>query len=583
MLSSWLPLLSLSVANGILAHSDHAGFMSFVTLPDKWAPIYNVQYHDRGRERVSTGYWFVAPYGRQIPTNKTTGLQPFHIGPHIYDQYGTLIWTGSDLFGNLNAYDFRVNYRDRETPFLSWIVEKSEDAPRGRAVILSQNYDLQSELIAPDELEEFDIHEFRILPGGKTALACAHWPKELSLAELGRPDETSFFTVAGFYEYDLATGKKLTWWDSSAPGNIALHESFRLDVKSASEESPGHDYAHINSVDKDLKGDYLVSMRFTNTLYLVSGTDGAIKWRLGGHKSDFEQDFTFSKQHDARFLESTDDRYIISFLNNASDDKENAEETSSVLIVELNAVSSPKKARVIHRYNRPDSRLSRLRGNAQQLANKNMFVSWSDNGYISEFSPEGDNLMEAVLLATGFYNYRAYKFEFVGRPSEPPAIMTSIVPIGNNHLATTIHISWNGATDIDSWNFYAQDGESQLPYLIGNTKKTKFETFHTVRGHFDWISAEALDRNGNALGKSEVSRSTSNWRSSTGAHGAKSETFVAPGELILARGMSNTYKVLSLFTLVLGSLSMVLVSFRWLTPRFWPQIQVCIYYTRRRS
>ncbi|KAJ5097941.1 hypothetical protein N7532_004942 [Penicillium argentinense] len=575
----WL-LLFLSVVSGILAHSDHEGFMSFVTLPDVWAPRYNVQHHDR--DRVSPGYWFVAPYGRQIPKNKTTGLQPFHVGPHIYDKDGTLIWTGSDLFGNLNAYDFRVNHQDGENPYLSWIVEKSEDAPRGRAVILNQSYELQSELIAPEELEEFDIHEFRILPGGKTALACAHWPKELSLADLGRPSEKSFFAAAGFYEFDLTTGEKLTWWDSSAPGNIALHESVKLDADSAPEESPGHDYVHINSVDKDSSGDYLVSMRFTNTIYLVSGTDGTIKWRLGGRVSDFEQDFTFSKQHDARFLESSGDSYIISFLNNASDDKENAEDASSALIVELTAGSSPKTARVIHRYNRPDSRLSRLRGNAQQLPNKNMFVSWSDNGYISEFSPEGDNLMEAKFLTTGFYNYRAYKFEFVGRPSEPPAIVASVGAVGKNDLATTIHVSWNGATDIDSWNFYAQDGENNPPYLIGSTKKTNFETVHTVRGHFDWISVEPLDRDGIALGKSQISRSTSHLDSDSGPNRAQSENSPGAGGPKLVSGMSDTFKAFSSFVLVLGSLSVILVGLRWLTPRVWPRIYECIYHTRRR-
>ena len=263
----------------------------------------------------------------------------------------------------------------------------------------------------------------------------------MTFEDLGRPNEQSFFTAAGFYEFDIASGQKLFWWDSSAPGNIALHESVILDNSTMPEESPGHDYVHINSVDKNYDGDYLVSMRFTNTIYLISGKDGSIKWRLGGYETDFDQDFIFSKQHDARFLSSNETYHIISFFNNASDDKENSEDVSSVLIVALDISVSPKTARVIQRYNRPDNKLSRLRGSAQKLPNGNVFVSWSDDGYMSEFSSGGDNLMEARFLTTGFYNYRAYKYEVIGRPSHPADIVASVTGSEGNDQSTTIYFS----------------------------------------------------------------------------------------------------------------------------------------------
>ncbi|KAJ5567977.1 hypothetical protein N7450_010463 [Penicillium hetheringtonii] len=488
-----LTLLLLSLLSVTIAQSDSEGFQSYITLPDVWAPRFNIKNHSP--ERVSPGYWFVAPYGRVLPKNPVTGAQVFHTGPYIFDQDGTLIWAGSSMFKNLNAYDFKAVRLGDQSPRLSLILAPSEDAPRGRAVVLNERYETEFEVSGAEDFEVFDIHEFKILPGGKTALACAHWTKEITLEDLGRPKEQSFFEAAGFYEFDIASGQRLFWWDSSAPGNIALHESVILDNSTMSEESPGHDYVHINSVDKNDNGDYLASMRFTNTIYLISGKDGSIKWRLGGHETSFDQDFTFSKQHDARFLESNETHHIISFLNNASDDRG-----------EFRELFPPKTAKVIHRYNRPDNKLSRLRGSAQKLPNGNVFVSWSDNGYMSEFSSEGDNLMETQFMTTGFYNYRAYKYEIAGRPGYPPVVVASATGSEENDQSTTIYFSWNGATDITSWNLYAQDRENQQPYLMANIKKTGFETVHIAKGHIDWVFVEALDQQGTPLGRSGVSR-----------------------------------------------------------------------------
>ncbi|KAJ5148842.1 hypothetical protein N7448_000420 [Penicillium atrosanguineum] len=486
-----------------IAHSLDDEFMSFVTLPEVYAPRFEIQYHDRNR--VGPGYWFVAPYGKMIPKNPITGRRPFHVGPHIYDQNGTLIWTGSQMVENLRTYDFKTIRETDGQIRLSFIVARNRTAIRGRAIVLNQNYEVEFETSGPDGVEEFDFHEFNVLSGGKSALACVHWTKEMSLADFGRSDEKSSFISAGFYEVDMFTGDILTQWDSSAPGNIAIHESVQLGNDSSPQEAPGYDYLHINSVDKQADGHYLVSMRFTNTIYLISGIDGKILWRLGGSETDFDQDFVFSKQHDARFLESNGTHHVISFLNNASDDEKNEEPLSSALIVGLETNVSPKRARVISRYNRPDNQLTRLRGNIQQLPNGNVFVGWSDHGYHSEFSSDGEVLMEArFLMNYEFATYRAYKSEFIGRPNTPPALIASVTESLEQGFLTTIYASWNGATDIASWDFYAQGGEDYERFLLGTSEKTGFETKFEVKGHFGWISAEAIDHKGHVLGRSKV-------------------------------------------------------------------------------
>lgn len=410
-------------------------------------------------------------------------------------------------------YDFKAVHHIGDNPYLSFIVHENDGHGKGRGVIMNHSYEVELELQALENLTRFDLHEFNILPGGKTALTCGYWPAELSLADLGRPQEQSFFLTVGFYEVDIATGEVAMRWDASAPGNVAMHESVKFLANTEPEEAPGNDYLHINSVDKNADGNYLISIRFTNTIYLISGADGSILWRLGGRESDFDQDFTFSKQHDAKFIESEGTRHIISFMNNAADHEEKEEDVSSALIVELHTGTTPMTAQVIRRYYRPDGQLTRLRGNVQPLPNGNVFVGWSDGGYHSEFSPEGANLMEAKFVDSQLSTYRAYKFEFVGRPTAPPNLVASVAEAMEDNLTTTLHVSWNGATEIASWNFYAQAEEREPRRFIGATNKTGFETMYVIQGYLDWISADALDRDGNVLGSSTVDRTAvpTNW------------------------------------------------------------------------
>jgi hypothetical protein len=239
---------------------------------------------------------------------------------------------------------------------------------------------------------------------------------------------------------------------------------------------------------------------------MVSGKDRRIKWRLGGAKSDFDMDFTFSKQHDVKFVESNGTHHIISFLNNASDEWGNDEKLSSALYVELDTGAEPMTARVIKRFNRPDGGLTRLRGNVQTLPNGNTFVGWSERGYQSEHAPNGDLLLTARFASTRFLTYRAYKFLFIGRPSTLPDVVASVYGTNDVDLTTVIYVSWNGATDVAGWNFYAQSYDRGDPILVGQTNKTSFETMYIVHGYMDWITAKALDRNGMVRGASKVHR-----------------------------------------------------------------------------
>lgn len=418
------------------------------------------------------------------------------------------------MFENRNIFDFKAVPNIDDQPHLSFILQHGyhdtgED--KGTGYVLDGHYEPEKAVPVTNDLSSFNMHDFNVLDGGKTALACAYKSQYMNLGELGRPEEYSWVIAGGFVEMDTATGKVLNEWLST--GHIPIHESVKVHTSTPASAKPGWDHIHVNSIDKSPAGNYLLSARFTNTIYLISGEDGHIVWRLGGKFSDFVQDFTFSKQHHARFVEANATHTTISFLNNASDELEHEEDTSAALFVQLDTSSSPMTARVVGRYNRPDSGLTRLRGSVQSLPNGNVFVGWSEQGFQSEHSPDGKVLMRSTFASNRFSTYRSYKFPFVGRPSHPPDLVASVYGTEEADLTTIIHVSWNGATDVAFWNFYARANQDGDPQLVGNTTKLDFETMYIADGYLDWVSAEAVDRDGNVLGTSFIHRTATpgNW------------------------------------------------------------------------
>ena len=427
-----------------------------------------------------------------------------------------LIWAGSPATENRNAFDFKANWNMDGEPHLSFILQHEfDDSDRGSGVIMNNNYEYEHHVGVTNDLSAFNMHEFNILDGGKTALACTYRSQVVSLNDFDRSDEESWVITGGFVELDVETADILFEWDSR--DQISITESVEFHPWDDPQGEPGWDYVHINAVDKNADGDYIISMRFTNTIYMISGQDGHIMWRLVGTDSsttDFDQDFTFSKQHDVKFVESNSTHHLISFINNASDESENDEDLSSALFVEVDVSTEPMTARVIKRLERPDKGLSRLRGNVQLLPNGNTFVGWSQWGYHAEYDPDGEVLMYAQFASERFSSYRSYKFDWVGRPTASPDMVTSIYGANDLDMMTIVHISWNGATDVAGYNFYARAYDRGEDIFIGYINKTSFETMFIGDGYMDWISAEAVDIKGTVMGTTPVQRTEvpTNWK-----------------------------------------------------------------------
>jgi hypothetical protein len=217
---------------------------------------------------------------------------------------------------------------------------------------------------------------------------------------------------------------------------------------------------------------------------------------------------------------------LISFLNNAADFAAlSTAETSTAYLVALNHTNMT--ATLLRQWPRPDGGLTRAKGNVQVLDGPastafpdlgvsltgNVFVGWGANGYLSEFAPSGECVQSARFLTNQYGTYRIFKYDFVASPRvEEIAIFASSKSENEGEeikLTTTVYMSWNGATEVDSWILYSSrngndDGKLGVWDLVGNVKKEGFETSFTSDGYLAFVHAQALDSNGRELGSTSV-------------------------------------------------------------------------------
>lgn len=229
-------------------------------------------------------------------------------------------------------------------------------------------------------------------------------------------------------------------------------------------------------------------------------------WQLGGKESSFILDgFNFSHQHDARVRFENSTTTILSLHNNAADDKGPSPQTSEWTSAMLVALDMPTmRATLLRQWDRPDHGLSIARGNVQMLPNSNVFVSWSDNGYISEFTDDGRLVLEARFASHRFGTYRTYKFNFTGSPITPPDLVSYAYGTSANWATTVHYVSWNGATEVRSWKFYGSASNSSSFSLLGTTQKSGFETTFMSDGYIAYIYVEGIAADGKILGRSIV-------------------------------------------------------------------------------
>src|SRR6185437_9417426 len=168
-------------------------------------------------------------------------------------------------------------------------------------VIMDSSYKVVARVEAGLGKDSGDLHEFELTPRG-TALITAYKTVKGSLASIGGPKNAKIADSI-VQEVDVATGKVLFTWHSI--GHVGIDESY-IPLSGPGAPPPGgpYDYFHVNSVDEEPDGNFLISARNSSAIYEIDRKTGDILWRLGGKKSDFKMGpgTTFWWQHDARRL-----------------------------------------------------------------------------------------------------------------------------------------------------------------------------------------------------------------------------------------------------------------------------------------
>jgi hypothetical protein len=276
-------------------------------------------------------------------------------------------------------------------------------------------------------------------------------------------------------EIDIETGQVLFEWHSLE--HVGLEESYLKP----------NDYFHINSINVYDENHLLISSRSTCTVYKVDRKTGEIVWRLGGKKNDFEMGpgTTFAFQHDVR-------RHPEGIITIFSNGNVTREEQSRGIMVEID--ENAMCASLAHEYSHPDKLLSANQGSVQVLPNGNVFVGWGSAPVFSEFSHDGELLFSAAFPTEG-ESYRAFRFPWSGQSTDEPAVATE----SGSEDEVTLYASWNGATEVTTWQVLAGSGPDKLEPL-GSAPRLGFETVITLHTTEPYVGLKAMNDSGKALG-----------------------------------------------------------------------------------
>jgi hypothetical protein len=450
-------------------HSSPTGpsvVRSFRSRPELSPPAIEItaQAHD-----TAPGYIFVA-------AKKGAGQD----GPMIVDDQGQLVWFSKNRY----ATDFKVQTYQGELVLTWWEGKVVAGHGVGEYVIFNSSYREINRVRAGNGYEG-DLHEFYITPED-TALLTAYVPTQTDLSPIsGSEDGAVWDGIA--QELDIETGEVLFEWRSL--DHVGVEETYR---EPPQDPSTPLDYFHINSIDIDFDGNFLISAKGTSAVYKVERESGKIVWRLGGKKSDFEMGSgtRFAYQHDARRQR---DGTITIFDNGASP---RVHEQSRGIVVELDM--DEMSATLVREFTHPNTLLSTSQGNVQVLPNANLLVGSGSAPYFSEYSNEGELLFDAQLLGDG-QSYRAFRFPWSGHPSDNPAVA---VEQGSDDQVI-LYVSWNGATEIKSWQVLA----GSIPYQlkpVGSAPRRGFETTVAVRTAEPYVAVQAKSASGRVLGTTKA-------------------------------------------------------------------------------
>ncbi|KAI9662129.1 MAG: hypothetical protein M1831_002825 [Alyxoria varia] len=448
------------------------------------APRPNVVHRSEGCN--SRAYTFIAPRGKIIPAT-----------PMILDQNQQMVFASREY---QNVYDFRVQQWRGKPHLTLWT---GKDQVRGHGTgdyrILDSSYKEVKRVQAGNGMKG-DLHEFLITEKG-TALITVYHVVEVDLGSVGGPKK-GYIYESIFQEMDLETDEILFQW--VAREHYDFKDTYRPLGPDGTKQKPW-DWFHINSIEKDPKGNFLISARYTHSLTYIDGESTKPIWILGGKRNEFTdlsdgKATNFAGQHDARWHNGYQ---VITLFDNAGDyDKQFADESRGI---RLRMDFKEMNVKLEVEYKTPQPRFAASQASMQVLPSGNVLLGYGFNGFFAEFAHDGKLLCEVHFEAASAFtsgdiqSYRTSKKPWIGKPQNPPdAVFEKGV----------VYVSWNGATEVYQWMLQALDpswGEAGYR-AVDTVVKDGFETAIPCDEANVWeryVRVVALNRNGTELGMSK--------------------------------------------------------------------------------
>lgn len=456
-----------------VSESVSAEVQSFVTRPDLKPPVVRADaLSTAGATEASPRFVALTP----ITVDRNSKLQS---GPMLIDRKGRLVWFSPQPG---LAFDLKLQSYKGQPVLAWWQGDLISTHGAGKVTIVDGSYKTLATITGGDGLKS-DLHDLYLTSRG-TALVTAYTSETADLTSRGGPASGQTW-VGHVFEVDVASGKVLHTWNSLQ--HVPISHSYKHFVKKQTEP---YDYFHLNSVSELADGSWLICARNTWAVYAVDPSSGKILWRMGGKYSDFKvpANAQFSWQHHVRAIGSSTMTVFDNGMNTGS--------YSKALV--LNFDTSKRTVTLARELLYPSKFSAETLGSVQLFPDGRVFVGWGSQPYFSEYGADNSMTMDGQL-PIGMRSYRAYLVEWVGKPTDRPAVAARVNPAGG----FAVYASWNGATEIASWTVLAGKSASDLQ-AVGSQPWSGFETTMVVNSEGPSFAVVAVDKHGNELGRSEV-------------------------------------------------------------------------------
>jgi Arylsulfotransferase (ASST) len=491
-------LLASATALACLVPSSTAaaaeGVAEFVSAKAYTPPLLTVNRSSRGQ---APGFIFAAIFQNKFFTDPLVGQG----GPMILDNQGRYVWLRPAKASAPDTLNLQVQ-RYQGKPVLTWWdgTVKNTGEMTGKWHVANDRYRVISTMGSQNGWDPSG-HEFYITKNGTALVTGYKYIPNRNLTSNGG-GESQTLLDSGVLEYDIKTGKLIHEW--SADQHIPMEQSY---AQTSPQNPNAYDPWHINSIDVDADGNWLVSMRNTWAVYKIDSKTGQILWTLGGKASTFAvpNDVAFAFQHDARWRGkdqiSIFDNDCCGFVPQPSGPPKALPpihgKQSRGLVIKLDEANKTVSFGM-------DRKLSDLisgtQGNFQFLANGNTLIGWGQQPFYSEYSKSG-KLLLSVRYPDPDESYRVYRYAWKGNPAGRPSVAAR--PIGSR---TRVYVSWNGATEVAAYRVFAGPASRKLEVAAKAAKRRGFETAIAVRSLGPIVKVQALDAKGRVLGTSNAVR-----------------------------------------------------------------------------